>query len=174
MQAIKPAEADGSLGELPEGLQIGWSVNQINFEEDYMREKIYGKRISQGSFFARMKNKAAEYLNNPDKLNQLIEKAKNKAESKKQGPLKEVLDSLMALLRLVRAYAKREYLEVPWQSLLLIVATILYFLLPTDVIPDWILGLGYIDDAALIGWTMNTMKSDIDGFREWESRKSDG
>jgi uncharacterized membrane protein YkvA (DUF1232 family) len=54
------------------------------------------------------------------------------------------------------------------------VATILYFLLPTDVIPDWILGLGYIDDAALIGWTMNTVKSDIDGFREWESRKSDG
>ena len=174
MQAIKPAEADGSLGELPEGLQIGWSVNQINFEEDYMREKIYGKRISQGSFFARMKNKAAEYLNNPDKLNQLIEKAKNKAESKKQGPLKEVLDSLMALLRLVRAYAKREYLEVPWQSLLLIVATILYFLLPTDVIPDWILGLGYIDDAALIGWTLNTVKSDIDGFREWESTKTDG
>jgi len=104
----------------------------------------------------------------------LIDNAKNKAESKKQGPLKEVLDSLMALFRLVRAYAKREYLEVPWQSLLLIVATILYFLLPTDVIPDWILGLGYIDDAALIGWTINTVKSDIDGFREWESRKSDG
>ena len=174
MRAIKPAEADGSLGELPEGLQIGWSVNQINLEEDYMGEKKYGKRISQGSFFARMKNKAAEYLNNPDKLNQLIDNAKNKAESKKQGPLKEVLDSLMALFRLVRAYAKREYLEVPWQSLLLIVATILYFLLPTDVIPDWILGLGYIDDAALIGWTMNTVKSDIDGFREWESTKTDG
>ena len=174
MQAIKPTEADGSLGELPEGLQIGRSVNQINLEEDYMREKKYGKRISQGSFFARMKNKAAEYLNNPDKLNQLIDNAKNKAESKKQGPLKEVLDSLMALFRLVRAYAKREYLEVPWQSLLLIVATILYFLLPTDVIPDWILGLGYIDDAALIGWTMNTVKSDIDGFREWESTKTDG
>ena len=174
MQAIKPTEADGSLGELSEGLQIGRSVNQINLEEDYMREKKYGKRISQGSFFARMKNKAAEYLNNPDKLNQLIDNAKNKAESKKQGPLKEVLDSLMALFRLVRAYAKREYLEVPWQSLLLIVATILYFLLPTDVIPDWILGLGYIDDAALIGWTMNTVKSDIDGFREWESTKTDG
>jgi len=139
-----------------------------------MREKKYGKRISQGSFFARMKNKAGEYLNNPDKLNQLIDNAKNKAEYKKQGPLKEVLDSLMALFRLVRAYAKREYLEVPWQSLLLIVATILYFLLPTDVIPDWILGLGYIDDAALIGWTMNTVKSDIDGFREWESTKTDG
>jgi uncharacterized membrane protein YkvA (DUF1232 family) len=43
-----------------------------------------------------------------------------------------------------------------------------------EELPDWILGLGYIDDAALIGWTMNTVKSDIDGFREWESRKSDG
>jgi uncharacterized membrane protein YkvA (DUF1232 family) len=139
-----------------------------------MREKKYGKRISQGSFFARMKNKAAEYLNNPKKLNELIDKAKYKAESKKQGPLKEVLDSLMALFRLVRAYAKREYVEVPWQSLLIIVATILYFLIPTDLIPDWIIGLGLIDDAALIGWTMNTVKTDIDGFREWESKNSAG
>ena len=139
-----------------------------------MREKKYGKRISQGSFFARMKNKAAEYLNNPEKLNELIDKAKNKAESKKQGPLKEVLDSLMALFRLLRAYAKREYVEVPWQSLLLIAATILYFLIPTDLIPDWIIGLGFIDDAALIGWTMNTVKTDIDGFREWESKNSAG
>ena len=139
-----------------------------------MRGKKYGKRISQGSFFARMKNKAAEYLNNPDKLNKLIDNAKTKAESKKQGPLKEVWNSLMALFRLVRAYVKREYIEVPWQSLILIVATILYFLVPTDLIPDWILGLGYIDDAALIGWTMNTVKSDIDDFREWESKNSAG
>ena len=139
-----------------------------------MREKKYGTRISQGSFFARMKNKAAEYLNNPNKLNELIDKAKNKAESKKLGPLKEVLDSLMAFFRLVRAYTKREYVEVPWQSLLLIVATILYFLIPTDLIPDWIIGLGFIDDAALIGWTMNTVKTDIDGFREWESKNSSG
>jgi uncharacterized membrane protein YkvA (DUF1232 family) len=139
-----------------------------------MREKKYGTRISQGSFFARMKNKAAEYLNKPKKLNELIDKAINKAESKKRGPLKEVLDSLMAFFRLVRAYAKREYVEVPWQSLLLIVATILYFLIPTDIIPDWIIGLGFIDDAALIGWTMNTVKTDIDGFREWESKNSAG
>ena len=121
-----------------------------------------------------MKNKAAEYLNNPKKLNELIDKAKNKVESKKRGPLKEVLDSLIAFFRLVRAYAKREYVEVPWQSLLLIVATILYFLIPTDLIPDWIIGLGFIDDAALIGWTMNTVKTDIDGFREWESKNSAG
>jgi uncharacterized membrane protein YkvA (DUF1232 family) len=101
-------------------------------------------------------------------------KAKSKAESKRQGHLKEVWDSLMALFRLVRAYAKRDYVEIPWQSLILIVATILYFLVPTDLIPDVILGLGYIDDAALIGWTMNAVKSDIDGFRKWESKNYAG
>lgn len=137
-----------------------------------MREKKYDKRISESSFFARMKNKAAEYLKHPDRLNELINKANNKAESPKQGPLKEGFDSLMDLFLLVRAYAKREYVEVPWQSLLLILATILYFLLPMDLMPDWIMGLGYIDDAALIGWTMNTVKSDIDGFLGWESKNS--
>lgn len=78
-----------------------------------MAKNKFGKRISQGSFFARIKNKAAEYLKNPDKLNELINKAKNKAESKRKGPLTEVWDSLMTLLRLIRAYAKREYVEIP-------------------------------------------------------------
>lgn len=139
-----------------------------------MSEKKFGKRISKTSFFEKLKNKASEYLRHPDKLNDLIDKAKKKAEPKRKGPLHEVWDSLMVFFRLIRAYTKREYTKIPWQSLVLIVATIIYFIIPTDLIPDFIVGLGYIDDAALIVWTMNTVKSDIDDFREWESKKDAG
>ncbi|MBN2354553.1 DUF1232 domain-containing protein [candidate division KSB1 bacterium] len=131
----------------------------------------FGRKISKSTIFSRMKSRAAEYINNPNKLNELIDRAKGKADSTRNGPLHEVWESLMAFFRLVRAYAKREYTNVPWQSLILIIGTILYFLVPTDLIPDFIVGLGYIDDAALVGWTMTAVKTDIDAFREWEANK---
>jgi uncharacterized membrane protein YkvA (DUF1232 family) len=131
-----------------------------------MATKGLGARISQGSFFTNLKNKAVEYSRNPDSLKKLVAKASKKAEPIHGGPLKAALDSLVTLFRMIRAYARREYTEIPWQSLVLIVATILYFLTPIDLIPDFIIGLGYLDDAALIGWTMNAVKSDVDAFRE--------
>ena len=124
--------------------------------------------------FRGLKNKAAEYLRNPDKLRQLVEKGKRKAErAGRDGPLKEVSGALMAFFRLLRAYVKREYTDIPWQSLVLIVAAVLYFLVPVDVIPDFILGLGYLDDAAVIAWLAKTLQSVLDDFREWESTRTE-
>ncbi len=138
------------------------------------RTSTFGERIARGSLFRGLKNKAAEYLRNPDTLRQLVEKGKQKAESAgRSGPFKDVWDSLMAFLRLLRAYVKREYTDIPWQSLVLIVAAVLYFLVPVDVIPDFILGLGYLDDAALIAWVVKTLQSVVDDFRKWESTRTE-
>jgi uncharacterized membrane protein YkvA (DUF1232 family) len=138
------------------------------------RTSTFGERIARGSVFRGLKNKAAEYLRNPDKLRQLVEKGRRKAESAgRSGPLKDVWDSLLALFRLLRAYAKREHTDIPWQSLVLIVAAVLYFLVPVDVIPDFILGLGYLDDAAIIAWVVKTLQSVLDDFRKWESTRAE-
>lgn len=131
-----------------------------------------GKRIVRGSLFASLLSRAAQYAKNPDKLKELTTKASQKAASTGGGGRLEAFwESLMALLRLVRAYAKGEYRQVPWQSLVLIVAAVLYFLMPIDVIPDFIVGLGYLDDAAVIAWVMKTVGSVLDDFHRWESSR---
>jgi uncharacterized membrane protein YkvA (DUF1232 family) len=155
-----------------DGFEVRINAFLCQLEEGEMATKSLGARISQGSLFTNLKNKAVEYSKNPDRLKKLIAKASTKAESIRGGPLKTAWDSLATLFRMIRAYAKREYTEIPWQSLVLIVATILYFLNPIDLIPDFIIGLGYVDDAALIAWTMSAVKSDVDAFREWESSRS--
>jgi uncharacterized membrane protein YkvA (DUF1232 family) len=112
-----------------------------------MRVEGFGEWIVRGSFFKRIKDKAVEYLRNPDKLRELIRKGWEKADSAgRQGPLKEGWEGLMTFLRLLRAYAKGEYSQIPWPSLVMIVGAVLYFLAPIDVIPDFLVGLGY--------WTM--------------------
>ena len=138
-----------------------------------MRGEGLGERIARGSFFKKIKDKAAEFLRNPEKLRDLIRKGWEKADSTgRQGPLKEVWQGLTTFLRLLRAYGKGDYSQVPWPSLVLIVAAVLYFLAPFDVIPDFLVGLGYVDDAAVIGFAMRAVATVLDDFRKWEASRS--
>ena len=78
----------------------------------------------------------------------------------------------MTFLRLLRAYGKGEYSQIPWPSLILIVAAILYFLAPIDVIPDFLVGLGYMDDAAVVAFVMRAVATVLDDFRKWEASRA--
>jgi uncharacterized membrane protein YkvA (DUF1232 family) len=48
--------------------------------------------------------------------------------------------------------------DTPWTVKAILLAAILYLLSPFDLLPDWILGLGLIDDLAivslLVGWAI--------------------
>jgi uncharacterized membrane protein YkvA (DUF1232 family) len=122
--------------------------------------------------YGKSKAKAASYIQNKDKLSGLIDKATRKATGK-QGKLKDVWSSLLAFFRLVRAYIKGSYRQVSMQSLLAIVASLIYFVSPIDLIPDFILGLGLIDDAAVLAWTIRACASDLASFLAWESAQGE-
>jgi uncharacterized membrane protein YkvA (DUF1232 family) len=131
-----------------------------------------GSRIVRGALFAPLKDKAIGYLKDPDKLRDLTREASSKADaSARTGALSAVFQSLRALLRLLRAYVKGEYRNVPPKSLILIVAGVLYFLMPIDVIPDFIVGIGFIDDAAVLAWVVSTVKTVLDDFVVWEASR---
>lgn len=135
-----------------------------------MSKKVSGEEVEASSSFRSAKNKASEYANDADKLNDLLYEASQKADSK-QGRLADVWDSLMACLRLLRAYATGQYKDIPWVSLLSIIAAVIYFVMPVDMIPDFILTLGFVDDAALLGLIISSVKSDIDSFLLWEETR---
>ena len=50
-----------------------------------------------------------------------------------------------------------------------IVAWLIYFVMPVDAIPDFILALGLVDDAALLGWVLSSVRTDLERFVEWEN-----
>jgi uncharacterized membrane protein YkvA (DUF1232 family) len=132
-----------------------------------MRKRISGEKVEKSSSFKSAQDSAVEYAKNPKKLNELLDRALKKAHSSK-GRLAEVWESLLASFRLLRAYATGRYRDIPWTSLVSIVAAVIYFVMPLDLIPDFILALGLIDDAALLGWILSSLKTDIDNYIEWE------
>lgn len=81
-------------------------------------------------------------------------------------------DDLGLLRALCMAWLKGEYRQISKQAMLMVVAALLYFLTPLDVIPDWLVGLGFVDDLAVLAWVLNTWKGELQAFRDWRERQS--
>lgn len=54
--------------------------------------------------------------------------------------------------------------EVPFFKKGLILASFLYFVLPTDIVPDFILAVGWLDDAAVAAFIWNVVRTEIGDY----------
>ena len=111
---------------------------------------------------------AQQYQHDSARLNQLIGQARSKAQSGIGERYSDMREGLYTLLRLLKVYANGEYRLVPWKSLSVIIVSVVYFVMPLDVIPDFLATLGLLDDGVLIAWTLKFVKDDLDSFRLWE------
>ena len=71
-------------------------------------------------------------------------------------------------MSMVKDYYSRKYTEVPWHVISSIGAALLYVLSPIDLIPDFIPFIGYIDDAAVIAFCLNQVRSEVDKYKLWK------
>ena len=120
--------------------------------------------------FKGSKRKAEKYVKDPEKTKQLLDDAMKKA-NKNKGTLGKIWDDLMALFRLVAAWAKGEYKDIPIKVILLAIAAIIYFLMPFDLIPDFIPIAGYLDDATVVAYVIKSIREYLDIFIAWEKTK---
>ncbi len=117
--------------------------------------------------FGRFRKKAERLAQEPDGVQSIALRATDKL-----GRHREKLETLRAdlpvLLRLTRSWGRKEYRAIPWKSIVSVVAAVLYFVSPVDLIPDLIPFFGFVDDAAVVAYVLKSFKTDIDAFRIWE------
>ena len=46
----------------------------------------------------------------------------------------------------------------------LILLSLLYFILPIDIVPDYIIGLGWLDDAVVAGFIWNAVRTEVGDY----------
>ena len=51
--------------------------------------------------------------------------------------------------------------SMPAKDKAIVIAVLGYFILPIDVVPDFIPGLGFADDLAALAWALKTISSNI-------------
>jgi uncharacterized membrane protein YkvA (DUF1232 family) len=78
---------------------------------------------------------------------------------------------LPLLVRLLRAWKNGSYRGLSVRTLAVLVAGLLYVLSPIDLVPDFIPGIGLIDDAAVLMLLLHALAQDLAAFRAWEQTR---
>lgn len=120
--------------------------------------------------FAKARTKARQYANDKERSTELLGNVLQKA-VKHQAQLKGIWWDLMVLYRMLKAWTTGDYRAMPWKTIVLALTAAIYFLNPLDLVPDFIPGIGYLDDAVVLGFVMNSIRKDVSQYREWESKK---
>jgi uncharacterized membrane protein YkvA (DUF1232 family) len=124
----------------------------------------------QRAAFGAATDAARHVLRRRFRVLRLVRNAYEKAAENEKG-VGRVREDLFRLIRLVRAWARREYTVVPWRTLLYIVAALVYFVNPIDLVPDVLVGLGFVDDVAVIAAVVRAVRRDITAFLSWEKEQ---
>lgn len=78
------------------------------------------------------------------------------------------LGSFRTVVRMLRASIRGEYPNLPWRMAVALIGSLLYLAAPIDIIPDFIPGLGFLDDAFLLGRIFALAEQDVKNFILWE------
>jgi uncharacterized membrane protein YkvA (DUF1232 family) len=121
------------------------------------------------------KSRAEIYARDPMKAKKLLDDVVKKIKSYEgnRGPLAEVWSYLQAIFRLLRAYIRKDYRDIAWGAIVLVIVAIIYVGSAIDLIPDILPG-GIVDDAAVIAFVVAQTKADLDKFLAWEVERSEG
>lgn len=117
--------------------------------------------------FGRARRRAEELASSPEKITGLLEEAQRKAE-RNRDRMSEALEGLQSLFRLISAWLRGQYTVVPWRTIVLSLAGIIYFVNPLDLVPDFLPMFGFLDDAGVLAFVIQSIRKDIDRFLEWE------
>jgi uncharacterized membrane protein YkvA (DUF1232 family) len=92
----------------------------------------------------------------------------------KNGPLGRFIGDAQLLISAVRDYSRGTYRKVPYRTVAVIAAALLYVLNPFDLIPDAIPGLGLLDDATVVGFALAMVEQDLEDYKAWKIAQVDG
>lgn len=75
--------------------------------------------------------------------------------------------NMLLLYHYVKDIVSGAYKDYHIAKLVTIVAVLLYVLSPLDLIPDFVVGLGFLDDAALVSYAIGLAGNELAQYQDW-------
>lgn len=89
------------------------------------------------------------------------------------GKLRRFGTDIRLMFSMLRDYWQGNYREVPWKSIAAIAGALVYVLNPLDLIPDLLLGFGFLDDAGVVAACLALVESDLLRYAAWKEHKTE-
>ncbi|MBC8144641.1 MAG: DUF1232 domain-containing protein [bacterium] len=128
--------------------------------------RVEGTAAKAFDFMRQRLTRDAADVNERD-INRLKSSVPDKLEAIDTKQLRKELEWVGEMVSRVRTLwdmlFDREF-SIDWKSKALVAAGLLYFVLPTDLTPDFIPGIGFIDDALVLGTLWRLIQDKIDDY----------
>lgn len=120
----------------------------------------------------RLKIKAERIVNDHEALKEVLEKARKKLDNaeKDDSLMLKLTEYLKLISRMLGNYLNGKYNETPWQTIVMMIAGLLYFIAPLDAIPDFIPVAGLVDDVTVLVWLGKCFREDLANYQLWEDK----
>ena len=162
--------------------KCGKSISATEGEYVYYHDKMFfackacAKRMNDEMKIARQictaldgkKTQAERIVNNKEAFDKLL--INIEATLKKIPAIGNLLSDIPLLVSFVKSYITGEYKEIPFNSIIAVIATLLYVVSPIDIIPDVIPGIGYTDDAMAVAFCIKMIHDDLEKYKAWRNQ----
>ncbi|MBW1721878.1 MAG: DUF1232 domain-containing protein [Deltaproteobacteria bacterium] len=88
------------------------------------------------------------------------------------GIFYRLVDNARLAYSMIRDYWEGAYHKMPFWTFASILLGVVYTLSPLDAVPDYIPGLGQIDDALVLGFCLLLLEKDLSAYRRWKMGRS--
>jgi uncharacterized membrane protein YkvA (DUF1232 family) len=119
----------------------------------------------------KMKSRAQKIVSDHDELKKVLDKTRKKLEDAQNDDslMKKLTEFVKLIMRMITSYLDGSYNDTPWQTIVMLLAGLLYFITPLDAIPDFIPIGGLIDDATVLVWLGKCVRDDLTRSKNWET-----
>ena len=90
-----------------------------------------------------------------------------------KGPFGKFVEEIILAIALVKDYATGNYRKLPYWAIGAIVFMLLYVANPMDLIPDFLIGVGQIDDLIVVTICLLMVRQEIHEYKHWREHERD-
>jgi uncharacterized membrane protein YkvA (DUF1232 family) len=124
-----------------------------------MAKKLFGNQVEA---IAKQEAKVRNLLS--DVGQKLVKASKN-------SKIQQVVEPISIFIRMVKAHFSGTH-KLSNSTLGMVLLALVYFLSPFDLMPDFLGLVGFVDDASVVLAVYAKIKTEVNGFLEWEKIQS--
>lgn len=103
----------------------------------------------------------------------MVMKNKEEIDKKFAGTgMKKYAEMGKLMYGMLKDYKKGQFKEVPWFTIAAVVFALLYVFNPLDIVPDFLPGIGYVDDFAIFTIVIRFIETDLHAYLDWKIDKA--